>query len=107
VRAADLSDREKAADVRLPPDRRPDAAVVVLGADGDLERLAAKVDAVGHVEVDGRAVHLRQPGDRGREQGARPFEIGVGLPAEQARRERLEPAAAFGSRLKSRKTRRP
>jgi hypothetical protein len=61
------TDREKAAHVRFPPDRAAEAAVVVLGADGDLERLAGEVDAVGLVELDGGAVHLLEPGDRHRQ----------------------------------------
>ena len=96
VRAADLADGEEAAHARLPPDRAAEAAVVVLGADGDLERLAGEVDAVRLVEGDGRGVHLPQPGDRRRRQGARPFEIGQGLRAEQARLEGGQPSVAAG-----------
>jgi hypothetical protein len=45
---------------RLPPGVRGEAAVVVLGADRDLQHLGRKVDAVPGVVLHGRGVHRRE-----------------------------------------------
>ena len=65
VRAIHLADREQVPDVdRFPPDVAGQPAVVVLGADGNLERLGGDLDAVLAVQVDGPRVQLPQPLDR-------------------------------------------
>ena len=47
----------------------------MLGADGDLQRLCRKVDAVAAVQLDGSGVHVLQPLDWGSPQAIRVFQV--------------------------------
>ena len=55
------------------------AAVVVLGADGDLQRLFGKIDAMIHVKVIGLGIHGKEPLNGQRLERFGLFQIGVGL----------------------------
>ena len=102
VRAVDLADREQVLDVgRFPPEIARQPAVVVLGADGDLQRLGREVDAVVAVELDRAGVHLPQPLDRRVEQGLGSRQVLPGLALRSSKRN------PSGLRRKSRNTRRP
>ena len=55
--------------VGLPPAVDANAAVVMLGAEGDLQRLGVQIHTLVAVKIDGRLVHLRQPLNRRAEAG--------------------------------------
>ena len=76
MRTVHLPDREQMRNVdRFVPDVPGQPAVVVLGADRDLEHFAADVDIVVAVELDRARIHRLQPFDLGAEAGAGFFEI--------------------------------
>ena len=55
--------------VGLPPAVDANAAVVMLGAEGDLQRLGVQIHTLITVKIDGRLVHMRQPLNRRAEAG--------------------------------------
>ena len=61
--------------VGLPPAVDANAAVVMLGAEGDLQRLGVQIHTLITVKIDGRLVHLRQPLDGRAEAGTRACQI--------------------------------
>ncbi|MHC4178622.1 MAG: hypothetical protein ACYSWU_14015, partial [Planctomycetota bacterium] len=64
MRAVDLADGKEVLDVdRLPPVIAGQPAVVVLGTDGDLERLGRDVDLALGIELDRAGVHRPQAFD--------------------------------------------
>ena len=71
--AVHLTYRVQVADVALPPAVSCQSAVVVLGTDGDLQRLGGKVDVVAAVQLDGGGCHCRKALDG-------QFLHGTGLP---------------------------
>ena len=61
--AGHLADDEGMRDGRFPPLVHGESAVVVLCANGDLQRLAPEVDIVLGIDVDGQRIHVLKPVD--------------------------------------------
>ena len=59
-----------------------DAAVVVLGTDGDFQGLPLQENAVIPIETDGLGVHMAQAVDGGSEEGAGSLQVAIGLGGE-------------------------
>ena len=72
---SNLAHGKQPLDVGLPPAVDVQAAVVVLGAQGDFQRLGVQIHTLITVKIDGRLVHLRQPLDRRAEAGTGPLQI--------------------------------
>src|SRR5699024_5794973 len=63
VAAAEFAHRIDSADIRLPVAIGSQAAIVVLGANSDLQHLGVQVYTVFFVKIHGRLVHVFQPLD--------------------------------------------
>lgn len=64
VAGSGFTHSKQAFHVGLPPAVDANAAVVMLGAEGDLQRLSVQIHTLVAVKVDGGLVHLRQPLNR-------------------------------------------
>ena len=82
MRASHLADDERLGDIRLPPFVNGKTPVVVLGADGDLQRLGVQVDIVLPVNLNGRGVHQFEPLDGQLLRGPGGLQITAGLIAQ-------------------------
>ena len=91
VASVDFAHREEPADAGLPVGIRGDTAVVVLGADRDLQRLRAQIHMMIRVEVDRRLIHVRQSLDRGAEKGTGLLQVGVCFLRQAVERNRPVP----------------
>ena len=75
VAGSDLAHSKQPLDVGLPPAVDANTAVVMLGAEGDLQRLGVQIHTLITVKIDGRLVHMRQPLNRRAEAGTGPLQI--------------------------------
>ena len=75
VAGSGFTNSKQAFHVGLPPAVDANAAVVMLGAEGDLQRLGVQIHTLITVKIDGRLVHLRQPLNRRAEAGTRACQI--------------------------------
>ncbi len=87
---------EDAGYVGLPPGVDGEAAVVVLGADGDFEGFLIEVDAVFFVDVDGEWIHVGEAFYGQLLLGAGVFEVGAGLGFEVVELEGCHGVSADG-----------
>ena len=76
--AVDLSHGEKVGQIALPPEVAAETAVVVLGADRNLQHFGAEIDTVVPVQGGGVGIHVLQPFDGGGEEAAAVLQVGPG-----------------------------
>ncbi len=70
-----LADYKRPRYVGLPPLVHCEAAVVVLGANRNLQRLGTQIDTILFVYLDGGRIHGKEPFNRGILERAGPFEV--------------------------------